>query len=71
MTAEMMPMQEKCTFPIIAQKVKQYLADLGVEVGIDFERDRLYVISITPPLGILVPKREGGLYLEPGRKVYV
>lgn len=58
-------------FPILAQQVKQYLADLGVETEIDLERDQLYVVSVSAPLQVVVPKRKGGLSLEPGIVVYV
>lgn len=59
-------------FATLAQQVKQYLADLGVEVRIDFARDELCVVSITAPLdGRAMPLREGGIRLEPGAVLYI
>ena len=56
---------------VSVQAVKQYLLDLGVEVEVDFYTDRLYVVSVTTPLAIQVPKREGGVSLPLGRKILV
>ncbi len=58
-------------FPTLAQQVKQYLADLGVDVRIDFDRDELVVVSITAPLGLAPVLREGGIRLEPGAVLYI
>jgi hypothetical protein len=66
-----MTARENVAFPILAQQVKKYLADLGVVVEVDYACDVLYVVSITPPLGVVVPKREGGLHLEPGQVLFV
>lgn len=74
MTAEITTVREgegRRTFPVLAQQVKQYLADLGVDAEIDFEMDILYVVSVSAPLNFIAPRREGGLVLRPGDVVYV
>lgn len=59
-------------FATLAQQVKQYLADLGVEVRIDFTRNELVVVSITTPLdGRAMPLREGGIRLDRGAVLYI
>jgi hypothetical protein len=54
-----------------AQEVRRYLAKLGVEVSIDLETERLYVVSIEASARVTVPKTGRGIYLEPGDRVIV
>jgi hypothetical protein len=58
------------------KQVKDYLANLGITVEVDFTVDRLYVSKIEFPIkivlrptGLILPKEEGALVLSPGESI--
>lgn len=51
---------------VTTQQIAAYLRRLGVKIDTDFERQRLYIVSIEAPMEVVLPKREGDLYFHPG-----
>lgn len=49
-----------------SQQLKRYLGRLGIEVAIDLTTNRVYIIGVTAPVDVVLPKREGELYFRPG-----